>query len=158
MAHQMPAFSLIDPEPVTENVAKSLLGIFRLEAFQVWIEHPVGPPLVVGREKPRAFCGADPDRAGSRPWWPASTSPRRVAARNRNTKTKSLKCPACRAAPCRLSVKPSRFRLLESTSCSGSWNQRNTNETSTMVADDRLPPISSPSNCRRAREHPASES
>ena len=51
MAHQMPAFPLIDPEPVTENVAKSLLGIFRLEAFQVWIEHRVRPPLVVGRAK-----------------------------------------------------------------------------------------------------------
>ena len=56
MAHQMPAFSLVNPELISENTPQSLLEIFRLEAFQILSEHPVGPPLVVGRENLRAVC------------------------------------------------------------------------------------------------------
>ena len=127
------------------------------KAFKFGLSIQSGRRLRSAGKNTRAFCEADPDRAGSRPWRPASLSPRRVEARNRITKTESLKCTARRAAYCRLSVKPSSFRLSELPSCSCSLNQRNTNETSTTVADDCLPPVGSPSNCRRVREHPAYE-
>src|SRR6185312_9468352 len=67
----------------------------------------------------------------------ANCNARYTAPRNMLTKMESLKCPACKAASCRLSVKPSNLRLFTAILPACSCIQRTTLDVNSVVAELR---------------------
>ena len=105
----------------------------------VFISHSEARSVLLGEaRKPKDFCTSRPILASSKVPSGLFFSALIIAPLIIVTKTKSLKCPACKAASCRLSVNERSFRECSAIVELGEFIQRKTVDNRIVVAELRL--------------------
>src|ERR1700730_16388433 len=134
---ESPTTPLIRPHTMCNHPRERALGIDQARTLRLRIRHPFLAAASIGCRKPRVCCTRRPKSSSASPSTPSFRIAASVAARNSETRRKSLKWPACSAASCRLSVNPSSLRLSTGTELAAPITQRRALDTSRVVPELR---------------------